>query len=175
MRVALIAAFFLAGSQFVAAQVQTQPGDLASAVLPSVDARPLISVLPAQPAIASVKDRDTRMKRLWIGSMAAMLGATSMDAATSWGKREGNGLLASSDGNFGMRGASIKFGMAAAVIIPQVLLRKHVSLRSKFMLGNFIEAGIFTGVSIHNLGVPASGRAIPLFRDHNLEDDASAI
>ena len=87
--------------------------------------------------------------------MFAMAGASGLDAATSWGKLEGNGFLASSNGNFGARGLSIKAAMAAAVILPQVLLRKHKELRVKFALANLVETGIFTGVSIHNLVVSA--------------------
>lgn len=142
-------------TQSVPAQSVSQPGVLAQSVLPSLDARPLISDIPSQNSMARAEHHEKVMHRLWLCSMGAVLASTSFDAATSWGKREGNGLLASSNGEFGMRGVSIKTGMAAAVIIPQLLLRKHKDLRGKFMLGNFAEAGIFTGVSIHNLHVTA--------------------
>ena len=72
------------------------------------------------------------------------------------GKYEGNPLLASSDGKFGERGIAIKAGIAAAVLVPQVLLvRKHKDLRSKFAIANFVEAGVFSGVAVHNLGIAA--------------------
>ncbi len=107
--------------------------------------------------LTSVEDRHDRMiNRIWIASMLAMAAATGMDAGTSWGKREGNSLLASSDGTFGAKGLSIKAGVAAGVIVPQVLLRRHKYLRSKFAIGNFAEAALFGGVAIHNAGIAAS-------------------
>ena len=117
------------------------------------------AVSPTHDAIVSIPviDRhDLAMRRLWIASIVAMVAASSTDAATSWGKREGNGFLASSNGNFGMRGVSLKAAMAGAVIVPQLLFRNHKNLRGKFIAGNFIEAGIFTGVSVHNLRVTAA-------------------
>ncbi|HEX4810912.1 MAG TPA: hypothetical protein VH325_18385 [Bryobacteraceae bacterium] len=111
-----------------------------SAVLPSID-------------IARVETaHDRKVNRIWIASMLAMVGATSLDAGTSWGKREANGFLASSDGTFGAKGLGIKAGMAAGVILPEILLR-HKDLKSKFAVGNFAEAAIFTGVSVHNLRI----------------------
>lgn len=98
---------------------------------------------------------ERTMNRIWVASLAAVAASSSMDAATSWGKREGNGLLASSNGTFGARGLSIKAGMLAVVVVPQVMFRHHKELKSKFAIGNFAEAGIFTGVAIHNLGVTA--------------------
>jgi hypothetical protein len=79
-----------------------------------------------------------------------------MDAASSWGKLEGNSLLASPDGTFGAKGMSIKVGIAAGVVLPQILLRKHKNLKSKFAIANFAEAGLFGGVAIHNMGIAAS-------------------
>ena len=93
------------------------------------------------------------MDRIWVGSMVTMLAATSFDAGSSWGKREGNPLLASSNGTFGAKGLSIKMSLAAAVIVPEVLLRHHKDMKSKFAIANFAEAGLFTGVAIHNLGI----------------------
>jgi hypothetical protein len=104
--------------------------------------------------IASPEDTHDRvMNRLWITSIAALVAATSLDAATSWGKREGNSLLASSDGRFGAKGLSIKAGTAAAVLVPEILWRKHKDLKPAFAAGNLAEASIFAGVSVHNLQV----------------------
>lgn len=105
-------------------------------------------------SIAQVQTpHDRTMQRVWIASMLAMAGATAFDAASSWGKSEGNGFLASADGSFGARGLSIKAAIAAAVIVPQLLLRRHKELNRRFLTGNFVQAGIFTAVSIHNLGI----------------------
>jgi hypothetical protein len=145
MRIMVFTIAALCSTLLASAQTIVQPGQLASPALVSV-----------QPARAAQYDRHDRLvNRVWMLSMATMVAGSSMDAATSWGKEEGNGLLASGNGTFGARGISIKAGMAAAVIVPQILLRKHKNLRAKFILGNFLEAGIFTGVSVHNLHVTA--------------------
>jgi hypothetical protein len=98
---------------------------------------------------------DRLMNRIWIASMLAMAAASGFDAETSWGKLEANSLLASRDGTFGAKGVSIKAGAAAAIIIPQILFRKHKDLRVKFAIGNFAGAAVFSGVAIHNLGIAA--------------------
>jgi hypothetical protein len=134
-----------------------QPGQLAStAVTPlrvSVGAPAPVGAVPTV-TIANAEDRhDRMMKRLWITSMAAAVAGTSLDAASSWGKMESNSLLASSNGTFGAKGLGIKVGIAAAVIIPQICLRKHKELRGAFAIGNFGEAAIFSAAAIHNLNI----------------------
>jgi hypothetical protein len=135
----------------------SQPGQLASVSLSDLGAKPAVVVFnPAGPQILSPEMRHERtVNRLWVASLVAVAASTSMDAATSWGKREGNGLLASSDGTFGARGFGIKAGMLAGVVVPQLIFRHHKELRTKFAIGNLIETGIFTGVSVHNLGIAA--------------------
>jgi hypothetical protein len=103
-------------------------------------------------------DSETAVsKRLWIASMMASIAATSFDAATSWGKVEGNTLLASRNGTFGPKGLTVKIGLETALVLPQLWLRKHKELRSAFTLGNFGEAAVFSGAAVHNLRIPASG------------------
>ena len=104
------------------------------------------------------KRHDQNMNRLWISSMIAVAAASGMDAASSWGKLEGNGLLASPNGTFGMRGTAIKGAIVAAVIVPQILLRHHKKLRTQFATENLAEAGFFTGLAVHNFGVTSSAR-----------------
>jgi hypothetical protein len=137
----------------------SSPGQLASVSAPSITLLPsagIISTRTPETTFLSPEIRHARnINRVWVASLLAVAASTSMDAATSFGKREGNGALASSDGTFGARGVGIKAGMLAAVVVPQLALRHHQKLKSKFAIGNFIEAGIFTGVSVHNLGVTA--------------------
>jgi hypothetical protein len=111
------------------------------------------------PLTADVPDRHAkRIKVLWIASIAAMAVGTSADMASSWHKREANGLLASPDGVFGAKGIGIKLGIGAGVLLPQILFHKHKDLRRAFTVGNFAEAGLFTGTAIHNLGVMPPGK-----------------
>jgi hypothetical protein len=84
-----------------------------------------------------------------------MLAATSADAYTSWHKQEGNSFLASSNGTFGAKAVGIKVGLTSAVLIPQLLLRRNRELRKGFIIENFVSAGLFSAVAIHNAGVTA--------------------
>ncbi len=140
------------------AQAASSPGQIASAsefaVAPSSVMLPTgASVSVLRTNVAQVDQHERTLNHFWIASMLAMAAASGLDAGTSWGKLEGNGLLASPDGTFGARGVSIKIGIAAGVIIPQILFRKHKQLRTAFLLGNFAQAAIFSGVAVHNLGI----------------------
>jgi hypothetical protein len=144
-----LGAIFLAAASALLLPSQTVPQPLASAGNPN-----LSPVRPTTSVIARVENpRDPTTKRLWIASMIAAAAASGFDAGSSWGKQEGNGLLASSNGTFGARGLCIKAGILSGVIVPQVVFRKHRELRTRFLIGNFAEAGIFTGIAVHNLGV----------------------
>lgn len=138
----------MVGAQIVSAQ------EKAAAATLHLSAAPVSALAPAPPVsvIATVPEQD-HGKRTWMISVAAMIAGTSMDAASSWGKREGNSLLASSNGNFGARGLSLKAGMAAAILTPQILFRNRRELRGKFALANFVEAGMYGGIAVHNLRV----------------------
>ena len=135
------------------AQAPVQPGQLASTVLPRAEARPVIAVIQE----SKDEHHDRLMRRVWIASAFAVLGATGADAATSWGKHEANGFLASSNGTFGARGLTIKAGLAAGLLAPQFLLHRDSHWRRRFTIGNLIEAGVFAGVAVHNTGVTTQG------------------
>lgn len=137
------------------AQTPIQPGQLAvapraNATLPNE--APSSNIVP-RATVAQIDEtpHDRLVNRLWIASIFAAIAGTSADAASSWGKDESNALLASSNGAFGAKGLSIKAGVLAAVIIPQICLRKHKDLKPAFTAGNFAEAAFFTGAAIHNI------------------------
>lgn len=150
-----VALFVLSSVLFAAdgAKIPQQPGQLAGTSI-----SPPMSVTPFTPAPVSIADiedpHDRMMNRLWIASMATVVAATGADAISSWGKLESNSLLASTNGAFGARGLSIKAAFAAAIIIPQICLRKHKDLRTAFLIGNFGEASLFVGAVIHNEIIP---------------------
>lgn len=136
------------------AQSVRQPGELgiASQLRPASGLNPYSPGDGAGITVAHVEDAHDRMlNRLWIASILSAVAATSFDAASSWGLKEGNGLLASSSGQFRGRGLAIKGGLAAAALVPQICLRRHTDLRRAFILGNFVQTGIFSSVAIHNL------------------------
>ncbi len=66
---------------------------------------------------------------------------------------EGNSFLASSNGSFGAKGIALKAGIGAAMIVPEILLRKHKDLLTKFAVGNFALAAVYGAAAIHNLGI----------------------
>ena len=155
MKFFVLAAVLAVGSAAASAQTAVQPGQLS--VAPRIGA-PLpndssaSNVLP-KTTVADVNEspHERFINRLWITSIFAAVGGTSADAASSWGKRESNSLLASSNGAFGAKGLGIKAGVTAAVIIPQICLRKRRELKRVFTVGNFGEAAIYSGAAIHNL------------------------
>lgn len=109
--------------------------------------------------VAQVEDRsDRRTSTIWKVSIATTLAATAMDAFSSMGKQESNPLLRSSDGTFGAKGISLKGGLTALCIAPQILLRNHRELRKPFIVANFISTGLFTFAAVHNSGVAPVSR-----------------
>ncbi len=155
-RAALLA---LVSAAVLSAQTVIRPGQLAAvpdvaASLPETAGAGIAAYDLEKTSIAHVEDRQDRiLNRVWVASMFAAVAATGLDAATSWGKQEANGFLASSDGTFGAKALSIKAGFAAGLIAPQLLLRKHKNLKMAFAIGNFSEAAIFSAVSVHNLRI----------------------
>jgi hypothetical protein len=98
------------------------------------------------------------ISKMWIASSLFLLAATSLDASSSWGKYEANPFLRSGDGRFGARGFSIKLGITGAMLAPQLLLRKNRTATKIFTFTNFAQAGMYTGIAIHNFGVPEPGQ-----------------
>lgn len=156
-----VALLILGSADLLAAQEVAPPGRLASASEIAIPAMAIpsgtsASAMPAKLSLVPVEEKhDHRMKTIWISSLVAMGAATSADAVSSWHKQEANGLLASSNGTFGAKGVSLKAGIAAGVLLPQIIFRKHKELRSTFAIGNFAEAGVFTGTAIHNFRIAA--------------------
>ena len=81
----------------------SQPGQFASGAPAAFALKPAVIVSgPVNSRFLSPEMRhDRTVNRIWISSLVAVAASTSMDAATSWGKREGNGLLA--DGKVGRK------------------------------------------------------------------------
>ena len=143
------------------AQNAIQPGRLSDAA--KTDVAPVLlpvlnssSVKPSN-LLQTAEDRhDRKVNRIWLGSIFALVAATSMDAASSWGKYETNPILASANGRFGAKGVSIKAGVAAGTIVSEILLRKHNDLKTKFVIGNLAETALFSTAAVHNFGVAAA-------------------
>jgi len=145
------------GAAAVGAQNLVSPGQLAGPADGAVTRSPFASGMVGTSSkrdIAVVEDQhEKRVRAAWIASIVAMTAATTADAVSSWHKQESNGLLASSNGTFGGRGVALKAGIAAGFLTPQIIFRKHRDWHAAFAVGNFAEAGIFTGAAIHNFRV----------------------
>lgn len=140
----------------LSAQTVRQPGQLDASFQvrlgTNLDAY-AASAIP-KTSVASVDDKGDRFSnRLWIASLVSAAAGTSLDAVSSWGKQEGNSLLASSDGRFGGKALAIKTGSAAALIVPQIYFRKRKNLKTAFTIGNFADAAIYAALSAHNFQV----------------------
>lgn len=152
-----LAASLLCFAGVIQAQNPVMPGELAKNVAlaspfdsTAVD---VSTVMPKQKIAYVETSREKRVRVLWMTSIAAMAAGTAADAYSSWHKRESNSLLASSNGTFGEKGVAIKAGIAAGVLTPQILFRKHRDWHLAFAVSNFAEAGIFAGATVHNLNV----------------------
>jgi hypothetical protein len=95
-----------------------------------------------------------RVSKLWMASCLMLITATSLDMSSSWGKYEQNSLLRSGDGRFGAKGVSLKVIMSGATLAPQWILRKDRTATKLFTFANLAEAGLYTGIAVHNFGVP---------------------
>jgi hypothetical protein len=94
----------------------------------------------------------------WRISVVALAAANAMDIQSSWGKRELNPALASSNGAFGVRGALLKSGVQASVVaLELIVLHRRPSNRIRNVLAiiNFGDAGLTTAMAGHNWSVPA--------------------
>jgi hypothetical protein len=94
--------------------------------------------------------------RLWKWSATALIGASALDVASSWGRCcESNRLLASPDRRFGSRGLAVKSGVVGGQLALQYLVaRKSPKVARVLGFVNFAGAGAVTAVAFHNYRVP---------------------
>jgi hypothetical protein len=97
---------------------------------------------------------DARWRRQWAISLAPLFASEALDAASSYGMRELNPLLAGSNGGFGMRATALKFGVIGALAGAEYLVvRKRPASAKFFTLVNWVTAGATTGLAVHNFGL----------------------
>ena len=97
---------------------------------------------------------DVRWRRQWDISLAPLLASQALDAASSYGMRELNPLLAGSNGGFGMKATGIKFGVMGALAGAEYfLVRKHPASAKFLTILNWVTAGATTGLAVHNFGL----------------------
>jgi hypothetical protein len=162
-RVGILALAIIFGSQAYG-QSSMQPGEPASSDSAAATElnQPIymsptgeLPVSPLRSSRISSGPHD-RSAMIWKISIATMLAASALDAASSMGKNEQNPLLRSSDGTFGAKGVAVKFSLMGAAVVPQIIFRNRKDLRKIFTVINVGDTALFTTIGIHNLGVKTS-------------------
>jgi len=94
-------------------------------------------------------------RKRWAISLGPLAASQALDAASSYGLRELNPVLRSSNGGFGMKAASIKFSAIAGLMGAEYLLvRKYPRSAKFFTIVNWTTAGATTGLAVHNYRLP---------------------
>jgi hypothetical protein len=124
--------------------------------------RPLLPAAQPVEAIATEIAHDAARnheagiwRKRWAVSLAPLATAQALDAASSYGMRELNPLLAGPDGGFGMKATSIKFGAIAGLVGAEYLLVKKYPRSAKFFtVVNWTTAGATSAFAVHNYRLP---------------------
>ena len=92
--------------------------------------------------------------RKWKMSLTPVFASQALDVASSYGMRELNPLLTSSDQRFGAKGAGIKLGATAAILgIEYLIVRKHTRAASIFTKINWSVSIMTAGFAAHNYAI----------------------
>ncbi|MBV6432115.1 MAG: hypothetical protein IANPNBLG_02251 [Bryobacteraceae bacterium] len=96
----------------------------------------------------------------WKISTVLLAAATSIDAASSWGRQEANPLLRGGNGQFGGQAIALKalvFGGAAGA--QYFLLKRHPKAEKYATITNVILAGAFSAAAASNYARHSGGTA----------------
>ncbi|HTB15134.1 MAG TPA: hypothetical protein VK752_26365 [Bryobacteraceae bacterium] len=120
----------------------------------------LISVAAARgadlPAAHESLDEMARAAglRSWKISIAPLVTSQTLDAASSYGMRELNPLLASSNGGFEMKAAAIKLGATGVLVgVEYLVVRKYPRSARAISKLNWTTGIITTGFAVHNFAI----------------------
>jgi hypothetical protein len=117
----------------------------------------LISIpVSAQIQLGTMAEQ-AEIPRVWKWSAASLGAGAVADIHSSWGKRELNPALASSDGRFGWRGTATKAAVTSGVLMLQyAIVRKHRSASKALAIANFAVGAFWTAVAFRNYSIQAS-------------------
>ena len=108
-----------------------------------------------QVARSEARWREARWHKQWVMSLAPLVAAQTLDAASSYGMRELNPLLASANGGFGLKAVAIKFATVGALMgVESMLVRTHPKTAKMFTLLNWTAAGVTASFAVHNYQLP---------------------
>jgi hypothetical protein len=114
--------------------------------------------LPAMTTVDSAATLQTeelpakpKASKVWIASMFAFGGGTTLDGVSSWHQREANPILSSANGTFAMRGVIIKTALAGVVLVPQLIHKpENATARKVATAVNFADAAVYTAMGVRN-------------------------
>jgi hypothetical protein len=109
--------------------------------------------LPASHQLGEDSARAAAMKS-WKISLAPLVGSQALDAASSYGMRELNPLLASSNGGFEMKATSIKLGVTGALVgVEYLIVRKYPRSTRVISKLNWTSGIVTAGFAVHNYAI----------------------
>jgi hypothetical protein len=122
------------------------------------------TIQPSPAGFVSPAESVSWKRRMWKASVAALAGASAVDAASSWGGHELNPLLRGTNGNFGGRAVAIKAGLAGGILVGQYFALRHTARGGEtggpggntyatFGVVNFAAAAVLGGVAARNYGI----------------------
>ena len=92
--------------------------------------------------------------KAWKISLVPLVSSQALDAASSYGMRELNPLLASSNGGFEGKAASIKLGATAAIVgVEYLIIRKYPRSTRVISKLNWTSGIVTTGFAVHNFAI----------------------
>jgi hypothetical protein len=92
--------------------------------------------------------------RSWKISLAPLVASQALDATSSYGMRELNPLLVSSNGGFEMKATSIKLGVTGAVVGVEYLIVRRYPRSARLISKLNWTTGIVTiGFAVHNFAI----------------------
>ena len=90
----------------------------------------------------------------WKISLVPLAGSQVLDAASSYGMREMNPLLASSNGGFEMKATSIKLGVTAGLVgVEYLVVRIYPRSARVISKLNWTSGIVTTGFAVHNYAI----------------------
>ena len=96
-------------------------------------------------------EQQAYFKRAWERSLVPLVASQSLDAASSYGYRELNPMLAGPNGEFGVKATTVKFAVVGALIGAEYLLvRKSSRAARLFQRLNWTSSALTTGLAVHN-------------------------
>lgn len=141
-------------STAAAAPAQTEASDAGNLPLPVIrlDGNlPTVTVDPSAKPTSEEPAPKPKGGKLWVASMFAFGGGTTLDGVSSWNQREANPILRSASGDFGMRGVMIKASLAAFVLAPQLIKKPQNDRARRIMtIVNFSDGAVYSAVALHN-------------------------